>query len=223
MNMQPVALHDLVPDTMGAKGLVGVPVEIAIDAIRKSAIEFCQQSTIWEYKDGFNTQMNVGDYPLFMPQGSVLASMKWVACNGYILRPNTSGFIPQHGWMRSLNPDTFYTWQGNGFTFTMDGKNVVWITPVPVNSHCCDHVTYCAALKPSYDACELPRLLIDDWLDGITSGAAYRLFSMPKQDWSNQSLAMLNQREFSRWIARARLVKMQDNTQAPGIMVGSYF
>lgn len=223
MNNAPVPIKDLLADVMGAKGLVGVPPEIAEDAMRKTAIDFCTQSTIWEFEDGFDTQVNVADYPIFVPEGARLASMKWVAVDGTILRPNTTGYRPIQGWSRTLNPDSFYSWQGNGFTFTMQERDAFWITPVPMNDCCCQQVTFCAALKPTQEACELPFILTEDWRDAITSGAAYRLFAMPKQEWSNGALAMQNQREYSRSIARARLTKMQNYTQYPGIASGSYF
>jgi len=220
---EPVDLQQLIPDVLGAKGLVGVPVPIAVDALRKTAIDFCTQSTIWEYQDAFQTQYNVADYPLFLPEGSRLASMKWVAVDGQVLRANTTGFAPQQGWLRSFDPNTFYSWQGNGFTYTMDGRDKFWITPVPLQSNCCQLVTYCVALKPTQDACVIPYILFEDWNDALTSGTAYRLFSMPKQEWSNASLAMLNQKEYSRWIARARLTKAQNYTQSAMVATGSYF
>lgn len=223
MTNEPVSIHTLLADVLGAKGIVGVPPEIAVDALRKTAIDFCTQSTIWEYESGFATQYNVADYPLYVPEGSRLASMKWLAMDGYIMRPNTTGVRPIPGGIRALDPNSFYAWWGNGYTFTMDGRDTMWISPIPLNSNCCQYITFCAALKPTQDACELPKILAEDWNDALSSGTAFRLFSMPKQDWSNSALAMLNQREYSRWIARARLTKAQDYTQAPMVMSGSYF
>ncbi len=220
----PSSLQSMLADIMGAKGITNCPPQIAIDALRKTAIDFCTQSTIWQYTNGFDTQYNVADYPIFTPEGSRLASMRWVAVDGYILRPNTTGYMPyRQGPLSTFDPNSFFTYQGNGFTFTMDERRGFSITPVPLNSSCCQHVDYCMALKPTQNACELPRILTEDWNDALASGTAYRLFSIPKQDWSNAGLAMVNSREYSRWIARARLVKMQNYTQAPGVMTGAYF
>jgi len=217
-----VQMQDLIPDVMGAKGLVGVPPQIALDALRKTAIDFCTQSTIWEFHDEFVVQYNVADYPVNVPEGTRLASMRWVAINGYLLIPNTTGFRPAKTGMRSLDPNSYYA-SGQGYTFTMDGRDTFWIAPKPVDTSCCDRVTWCAAIKPMQDVCWLPRGLVEDWNDALTSGAAYRLFTMPKQEWSNAGLAVQNLREYNRWVARARLTKMQNLTQAGIVMSGSYF
>lgn len=221
---QPVAIHDLMADVLGAKGIVGVPPEIAVDAVRKTAIDFCTQSTIWEFRDGFPIQYNVSDYPLRIPKGSRLASMRWVAVNGYQLAANTIGVAPVVTGLRTLDPNAYgYYGSGLGYTFTMQEREAFWITPAPLDSSCCDQVTFCAALKPTQDACELPYLLAEDYNDALTSGTAARLFAMPRQDWSNPGLAMQNSRDYQRWIARARLVKAQNFTQAPMLATGAYF
>jgi hypothetical protein len=222
MNGQPVTIRTILPDILGAKGLVGVPPEIAEDAIRKTAIDFCTQTTIWEYENGFKTQYNVADYPIYTPEGSRLASMKWVAVDGVQLNSSITAGRPMFLGTRSLNPNSFIG-QGRGFTFTMDGRNVLWISPPPMDSQCCQYVTYCAALKPTQDACEIPEILYEDWNDALCSGAAFRLFSIPRQEWSSPGLAMQNAREYSRWLARARLTRMQNYSQAGVQMSGSYF
>lgn len=224
-NNQPVSLHDLLADILGAKGIVGCPPEIAVDALRKTAIDFCTQSTIWEYHDQFQVQYNVADYPIEVPEGSRVASMRWVAVNGFLLLPNTTGTRPVAN-TRAFNPNSFYNGyyaSGQGYTFTMDGRDFFWITPVPVDSACCDQVTFCAALKPTQDACELPYILAEDWNDALSSGTAARLFALPKQEWSNAGLAVQNRMEYQRWIARARLTKAQGYTQAALVATGSYF
>lgn len=221
-DMTPVEIQYLLADLMGARGLDGVPPQIATDALRKTAIDFCTQSTIWEFVDRFQVQYNVADYPLYVPEGTRIASMKWVAINGFVLRPNTSGVRPiAHGWS-SNDPNSFYA-SGQGYSFTMDGRDTVWIAPAPTDTACCDQVSWCAALKPTQDACWLPRGLTEDWNDALTSGAAYRLFTIARQPWSSAGLAMQSRKEYQLWVARARQAKMQNLTQAGIQMTGSYF
>lgn len=208
MNINPVPIKDILADIFGARGLIGVPPEIALDAVRKTAIDFCQQTSIWEYEAGFKTQYNVRDYPIRVPDGTRLASMKWVEFNGNRLTPRTG---------------TNQTFCGYGYSFVMQGKDTLWVSPTPVDTTCSDYVAYGAALKPSQNACEIPDFLIEDYNDALTSGAAYRLFQIPKQDWSNAALAMVNAREYSRLIARARLQKMQNFSQGGVEMTGGYF
>lgn len=210
MNIIPIRIDTLVADVLGAKGIVGVPPTIAEDAIRKTAIDFCNQTSIWEYEGGFKTQYNVSDYPITTPDGTRLSTMRWVEFNGTRLTPKTG------------SSNTFYC-RGCGYTFVMEGKDTLWITPTPVDTTCNDYVAFGAALKPSQDACEIPDFLYEDWNDAITAGAAFRLFSIPKQEWSNSGLAMLNYREYMRGIARAKLARSQNFTQGAVELTGSYF
>lgn len=221
-----IDIHDLLADVLGARGIIGCPPEIAVDALRKTAIDFCTQSTIWEFKNKFEVQYNVGDYPIEVPEGSRLASMRWVSINGYLLTPNTTSTqtLQRPYWYspQTVNPNTWYA-NGQGYSFTMDGRDWFFISPVPVDFNCRDEVEWCAALKPTQNSCSLPKILYEDWNDALTSGAAYRLLSMAKQEWSNSSLAMQSRKEYQMWIARARLVKAQNFTQSAIVMSGSYF
>lgn len=218
---QPVAMQTLLPDILGAKGIVGCPPEIALDALRKTAIDFCTQTGIFEFHDGFTAQYNVTDYPINVPEGTRVASMKWVTLNGNGLNNN-----PYAGYPRINNsgrdPNTFF-YNGSGYGFTMEGRDVFWIRPAPLSNPCTDEIAFCAALKPTQNSCELPYILYEDWNDAMTAGTAFRLFSMPRQEWSNGGLAMLNRKEFNQWVARARLTRAQGYTERPLIMSGSYF
>ncbi len=223
-----VDIHELTADVMGAKGITGVPPELAVDAIRKTAIDFCTQSTIVEFRDKFRTQYNVSDYPIEVPENMRLASMRWAAINGYLLVPNTTSVpvlnVPYwYNASASLNnPNTWFA-SGQGYTFTMDGREWIYISPKPVDLNCVDEIEWCAALKPTQNACTIPRILAEDWNDAISSGTAYRLCAMPRQEWSNSGLALQQRKEYQMWVARARLVKAQNYTQAPLILTGAYF
>lgn len=191
---QPVNMNTLLPDLLGAKGILNAPPQIALDALRKTAIDFCNQSGVWEYRAGFDLQPDVRDYPLEVLQGTRVAYVKEVKINDRVLASTA---------------------------FWMEGRDVLWLRHVPPPTT--SYLEFCVALKPSQDACELPAFLAEDWLDALTAGAAFRLFSIPKQDWSNSGMAMMNNREYSRWLARARQSVMQNYKGSSAMMTGSYF
>lgn len=213
MNGAPVPINgDLLSDVMAAKGLIGVPPEIAADALRKAAIDFATQTGIWEYEGSFETQYNVADYPIYTPEGSRLASMKSVSVDG-------SGLNGGGTW----NNPNVWNHCGCGYSFRMQGRDTLWINPVPNDPSCHKLVRWSGSLKPMQNACELPEILVEDWNDALIAGAAFRLFSIPKQEWSNNGLAMMNHKLYTREIARARLTKMQNYSQRGVQMTGSYF
>lgn len=211
------SMQDYIPDILGARGIVGCPPEIALDALRKTAIDFCNQSSIWTFHGQFLSQTNVKDYPIDVPEDARLASMEWVAVDGYPIKANPQ--IVPTPFMSAMNPNSFYMTWGAGFS--MEGRDFVWLSPTPQTND--KHITFSAALKPTQQACQLPDWLYQDWLDALTAGTASRLFMIPKQDFSNSGLAIASQREYSRGIARARQVKAQNFSQAPMRMTGSYF
>jgi hypothetical protein len=212
-----VALDVMIADVMGAKGLLGVPPQIAMDALRKTAIDFCTQTTIWEYHGQVATQANVADYPLDVPEDARIASMRWMTLDGASMGANPR--IVPTPFMQAMNPNSFYSMYGTGYT--MEGRDFIWLSPVPVDDT--GQVMFCAALKPTQQACSIPEFLYQDWNDALTSGTAYRLFLMPKQEWTNNGLGIVNQKEYSRWIGRARFTKSQNYSQAGVMASGSYF
>lgn len=214
--MRMIPLSEWIPDILAAKGLTGVNVDIAMDALRKTAIDFSTQTTVWEYTSQFFGQANVRDYPIEVLPGTRVASVAWVKVDGGQLKPAISSG-GRSTWRSGRDPNTF----GGGYsTFAVDGKEWV-IIPTPQDST--SVIEICVALKPTQDACELPDFLYEDWNDAITAGTAVRLFAMPKQEWTNSSLAMMNQREYTREKARARQFKMQGQTQSSVSLTGSYF
>lgn len=216
MNM--IDINSMLPDILGAKGIIaGVPPSIALDAVRKTIIDFCTQSTIWEFNGQFITQANVADYPIDVPEDARLASMRWVTMDGQSLGANPR--IVPTSWMQARNPDSFLSTYGTGFT--MEGRDFVWLDPTPQTDN--NEIRFGCALKPTQAACRMPQFLYEDWNDAITSGTAYRLFLMPKQEWSNAALAVVNRKEYNMWIARARQTKAQNYTQSSMVMSGSYF
>ncbi len=215
--MQMIDINLMLADILGAKGLVGVNPEIAVDALRKTAIDFTVQSGVWEYYGQFTSQENVADYPIDVPADSRVASMRWLSIDGQMVGANPR--VQNVPWLQSRNPDSFFSTYG--FGFTMEGREFVWLSPTPETST--SLIKFCAALKPTQTACTLPNILYEDWNDAMTAGTAYRLFLLPKQEWTNNALGMLNQKEYSRWIARARLTKAQNYSQAPMVLSGSYF
>lgn len=213
-----IPLKDWLADALAAKGLTGVNIDIALDALRKTAIDFANQTCCWEYTGQFFSQANVADYPIEVLPATRVASVAWVAVDGLRMKPAVS-YAPLPLFPRGRDPNTFFS---PGYSmFVVDGKEWIFIAPVPQEDS--KVIEVCVALKPTQASCELPDFFLEDFNDALTAGTAFRLFAIPKQEFTNSSLAMMNQREYSREKARARQAKMQNNTQSSAILSGSYF
>ena len=65
-------------------------------------------------------------------------------------------------------------------------------------------VEVCITVEPTQTATQVPEVLFTDYLDGIASGAASRLFAQPDSDWSDGSLAGYRDRIFTEALTEAR-------------------
>ena len=57
--------------------------------------------------------------------------------------------------------------------------------------------------RPALDAKTLPEAVADPYLDGLVSGALYRVLRTPADPWGNPNLAQSHARQFRYWRAQA--------------------
>lgn len=203
----PRALNDFIPLTLGLRGLTGVPVAIAEEAIRQAAIDLCDRGAVWDFRLTLQTQPRVHRYPLLIPEASDVVGIKSVTLNDGVYFPDLAGAR---------------TCGCGGRSFALYGLRAIDIYPVPDE----DDPAYADIelwLKPTTDTCELPNLLYSEWADAIANGAAGRLFAMPKQDWSNAGLMQRYLLMFQNDVTRAKNKRVLGRTAGPLMMRGGYF
>jgi hypothetical protein len=203
----PRPLSDFIPNALGMRGLIGVPPAIAEEAIRQAAIDLCDRGGVWDFKLTLQTQPRVYEYPLLIPELANTAGIKSVSINGSLHLPDLWG-------ARRCGC--------GGRSFVLLGLRAISIYPVPDE----DDPAYATIelwLKPAQDACEVPNLLYDEWVDSIANGAAARLFAIPKQDWSNAGLMQRYAQLFQNDVTRAKNKRVLGRTPGPLMMVGGYF
>jgi len=202
----PHALADFIPNTLGLRGLQGVPPSIAEGAIRQAAIDLCDRAGVWPFDLAIQTQVDVHLYPLLIPEAANVVGIKSVRTCGTSYAPSVWG-IRVCGC--------------GGRSFELRGLRSIYINPAPTDD--LDYVDVSLWLKPTPDAQEVPNLLYDEWQDVIADGAAARLFAIPKKDWSNPGLMQRYHLLFDNGVTRAKNKRVLMRSPGPLMMRGGYF
>jgi hypothetical protein len=198
---------DLVPELMGAHAVIGIPPEIAEFHIRKAVIELCERSHIWTTDIRLDEQAGVEDYPIDLEDCARVVAVNKVVM-GHCLRPLTPARTYEE-FRRACS--AFYV-----------KDNVTLYVPAP-NEDSEQTLEINVAVKPAQDSCVLVERLYEDFAETIVEGAAFRCYSMPKQDWTNTRMAKDSYLLFRAGVGRARNRRSLNSTVGPLMMKGARF
>lgn len=196
---------ELVPDLLGARGLTGVPPEIAVFHLRKATIELCERSHVWSQVVEIDAQAGVADYYIELPDGAKVVAVKSVHIGDCCLTPIRGDLCGC-----SCHPG-----------FRVEGMDTLWVPQVLDDEEQAIRVN--VVCKPGQDSCEFPDELYEDWSDVIADGAAARCFSMPKTDWFSAGMVTLYMKKFGVGLVRAKNKRVLQRTTGPLLMVGARF
>jgi hypothetical protein len=200
-------LREVLPD------VAGCPVQIAENAIRNAAIEFCNETRVWRER--------IVDIPLV--QGTVLytldttgakAAADVLAVHKVTLNDSTrplSTIPKQHLDQQYLVEDEQRPWYYNN-----DEPSKIRFYPAPDTAYTGEvH----AALKPTRTATEGPDFLFTDWLECIASGAKSKLMAMAGRPWSDPKMVRYHRDIFVRGYVEARIRDVKSNVQSSSFMM----
>lgn len=176
--------------------VVGCPDPVAEQALRDTAISFCDSTmVIHEQLTAFNTMVSTAEYTLSAPSADETVSrVLEVSVDGRAIRPIPStdafGLLSQSG-----APVYFYTTRVGSQL-----KLVLYPTPDKAYTIAVD-----AALRPTRTATQVQDDLYNQWIDTLAAGAVSRIASMPGQSFTDMQLAAFKQSEFYTGVTRARI------------------
>lgn len=206
-------INDIVPDCPG------VPVPVAIRAIREAVRTFCKESTAYRKRlaPGDITYA-AGVYTIAIPTGSqietIVSPISYDDTDAHVdIYGASPEWLDVHypGWRtdtRSDLPGYFVTLTTNTFRFTPeDGTNRTAQLGISL------------VLQPDRTTTMLDDEFGNRWFDTLVAGAKYLLLVMPKAEWSNPNLAAFYKDKFENGIVEAkRYVKTGlRNPRADGI------
>jgi len=177
-----VNYEDFLPSMM--LDLPGCPDQIAIDEVRKAAIDLCKQSNIWKedlipmpLQDGLHTM----DFDFDDNDNTGLISIEEAFHDDKELSITDTASMNRGAPWRTktaISPD-----------FIMIVQRVKFrIVPIPT-ALATGEILIHGILKPSQKSYEVPDFLYEEYADVIAAGAKKVLMMQPKKAWTNPKLA----------------------------------
>ena len=162
---------------------------VALQALVDSAIEFCEKSQVIQLTTAaVNAVAGTFNYTIVLPADTNVSQVLRVWYGNAEM-----GLPAQHDVNSPLayNPVAGDATREVGtprMAFIVDPTTIT-LYPTP-RVDLTSAVTVRVATKPSRSATTLADLLLEDWVEGVVAGAAYRLAASPSEAYSSDSNAM---------------------------------
>jgi len=184
--------------------LPGCPFAMVDNALRESAIAFCEQSLAWSYQHpDVAVVAATALYPFVPPTGAVVHAITYAEFAGTAIECN----VGESGIM-------IYDWrnQTGTPTYVLGGATELTLVPTPDAD---GTLTLTVALKPTPDATGIDDSIFNEYREGIISGALGRLMLSPKKPYSNPAMATYHQQQFTIKAGQAGMRQARNYTRAP--------
>lgn len=190
----------------------GCPVELAVQAIRNTTIEFCERTLILQRDhDPVTAVAGVQDYDFEPPTGYLVQKVMKAWYKNNELVPFTPDQISDPFAYRTMiagekanRTDPLRIIQKDERTFSLH--------PLPSQT-VAEAITMRVALKPTRASTEVEDVMFEDWLDGIAAGALVRLQMSPAKPYTLPNAAALNQQIYIAKTNEARQRAIRGNVR----------
>jgi hypothetical protein len=184
--------------------LPGCPLMMMDNALRQSAISFCEQSLAWRWEHpGIPIVAGTGAYAFTPPVGAVVDSIIHAALDDEEIesQPGESDIAITDCRNQSGVP-----------RYVLGGSAAVTLVPAP---NAAGTLTMAVALKPSPASTGIDDSQFDEYREAIIHGGLARLMLSPKKPYTHMQLAAYHQQQFSIKTAAAGLRASRSHTRAP--------
>lgn len=176
-------LEDILPHVLPFAA--GCPEPIALRAIRKAAIQFCERTKLWRTTDKYYAEPQCD---IALPPYASLVAIEDARFDGRRLEPISFGDLnaryPSQDW-RDLD-------EGDPRYVTQTSLNSVRVVPQTQGM-----VSLSIVLAPSQSAKELPDFLVDQFPYVIAYGALGDILLIRGEPWSDPQMAVAYATQFT--------------------------
>jgi hypothetical protein len=196
----------------------GVLQALALNEIRKAAIEFCHKSLVWAVDhDPVSVAATVSNYDFSPPANTQVVQVlqAWFSLRRPVEPKTPKDLAEIYGdWRAAESGEPKFITQTNPTTF--------YLVPVP-NAAVANGLTLRVALKPTRASTGLDSMIWEEYADTITKGAKSRLFLMNKKPWANPQMGQNLEAEFEYECGQARTRVITGLGRATPTVKGSFF
>jgi hypothetical protein len=177
----------------------GCPESVALNALRHAMREFCERTRAWqEDLDDISVISGQPSYDIDVP---VDAELVMVLSGRYDGSQFDKIYTPEE------MDRVLVTWRsdtGTGVDYLIQDWNTLYVSPIPTADDS-EPVSLRAALKPTLSATTCGDIL-DQWREGLSSGAIARLKMITGKPWSDPQGAVYHASQFETAKRRARVL-----------------
>jgi hypothetical protein len=177
-----------------------VPEVVALNAIRNSCIEFCQETRyIQQHLDPMAGVANIGTYDLEANEGTYkIADIVECWYGDQFLVPRSIEQLTQIYRTTDWN-----TLDGNPYYYYRPSSQEIRLVPYPQITQA-NKIRVLAALKPSRASTTVQEEIFERFLEDIAYGARARLYNTPNQPYYDLKTSMEYLKRFNDVIADVR-------------------
>lgn len=183
----------------------GVPEPVAINAMRKAAIDFCERSRVHVVDQTITLAAGYTSHPFEPDNGTVVARVEQAWIDGVDIYPTTRLDL------QSANAN-WATISGTPTNYLQENTEEIILFPKPDSAQT---LTLKVALKPSRKSNGIEGWLVEKYLEEIMHGAAWKLLVMVGKPWAEPSAALYHKGAFDDGIQSARLDAQKGHVKAP--------
>ena len=194
-----VALDDWIGET--SLRLNGCPDPVILQALRRSAQQFCRDTRLWVQTMGTATVSPSDDYDQDIEVA--LPSTDYVVPNMAQIIDIEDLLIEDESIQKRVDDNPF---RYNKF------QSKIFINPRAVNQD--SDLEVIAAFEPDDTATAIPDALIE-WKLTVMDRALYELMLMPNKDWTDAPTAVKHEKSYNTRVAEGTVAKAKQNSRLP--------
>lgn len=183
---------------------------VAVNAVRNSAIEFCEKTRIWQFdsfKDGLSATS--ADYTPDVPPNTRLVDIIQVWVDGRLMIPKTSDELT-----RLYRGQDWRNVGGVPGYMTRRDHQTITLVPYPTVASV-GNLTMRVSVAPMRSAADIDTDLYENYLEAICMGARARLYETPDQPYSSQPMAAECWKRFRKHIGDTKIKLNKGLTRGP--------
>lgn len=185
----------------------GCPQNMAGNAIRNAAIEFCERTFVYQIDHPpIDSVQDVGEYDYAPGAGLAIVRPESV---WYDKKPLTFKTRDQIDRMYEYWPDE----SGTPLYFLQEKVEKLILVPKP-SVALVSAIRMKVSVRPTRSATDIDDAIHENYIEAIASGAKARLFLMKKKPWTDNQLGVFHNQAFDEAIAKTRLAAARGHTRA---------
>ncbi len=185
----------------------GCPQPVATHAIRNAAIQFCEDSRVWQIDHPLiDSVADTAEYTLAPGDGKKVVRLEMVWYEGNPLDPITTADLEAlyTGWTVETGEPKY---------FLQERLEALVLVPYP-SAAVTDAIKAKVSVKPSRAATVIDDVIHERYLEQIGRGARSRLHLMQRKPWTDVNLGSALAQQFEDDIAAARFAAFKGHTRA---------